>query len=48
MLLHVCNTLTVPYEKTKRVSFFSYYMKNIAVLPARFEFPVNLMCCIGF
>lgn len=48
MLLRVCNTLTVPFEKTKRVSIVSCYTKKIVVLPARSKFPVNLLSRVSF
>ena len=48
MLFRVCNTLTVPFEKTKRVSIVSCYTKKIIVLPARSKFPVNLLSRVSF
>ena len=42
------NTLTVPCEKFKIVSFDSSIMKSIAVCPARSRFSVKLICYIPF
>ena len=40
--------LTVPCEKSKRVSYASSIMKSIAVNPAWSKFPVKIICCIAF
>ena len=48
MLLRVCNTLTVPFEKTKRVSIVYCYTKKIVVLPERSKFPGNLLSRVSF
>ena len=47
---HIYSTLTVPFEKSKIVSFTSSIMKNIIVFAflSRAEFPVKLICCIAF
>ena len=47
MLLRVCNTPTVPFEKTKRVSVYCY-TKKIVVLPERSKFPGNLLSRVSF
>ena len=38
---HIHNTLTVPSEKSKMVSFASSIMKNIVAPAARYRFPVK-------
>ena len=45
---HIYNTLTVPCEKSKMVSFASSIMKNIAAPAVQSRFPVKLICCIAF
>ena len=47
---HIYNTLTVPCEKSKIVSFTSLTMKNINVFafPPRARLPVKLICYIDF
>ena len=40
------NTLTLPFRKSKTVSFASSIIKNIVALFSRF--PVKLICCIAF
>ena len=45
---HIHNTLTVPCEKSKMVSFASSIMKNIEGPAARSKFPVKLICYIAF
>ena len=45
---HIHNTLTVPCEKSKMVSFASLIMKNIVAPAAQSRFPVKLICCIAF
>ena len=42
------NTFTVPFEKSKTVSFASSIMENIVAPPLWFRFPVKLFCCIAF
>ena len=42
------NNLTVPFEKSKTVSFASSIMKNICVFPFRSKFTVKFICCIAF
>ena len=42
------NTLVVPCEKLKTVSFASSIMKNIVLLPAQSRFQVKLICSIAF
>ena len=42
------NTLTVPFEKSKTVSFASSIMKNIVESPTLSKFPVKLICWIAF
>ena len=43
-----CNTLRVPCESCKMVSFTSSIMKNIVVFSSRSRFPENLVCCLAF
>ena len=42
------NTLTVPFEKSKTVSFASSTMKYILAHSPLVRFPVKLICCIAF
>ena len=42
------NTLTVPFGKSKTVSFASSIMKNIVEHSALSRFPVKLICCNAF
>ena len=42
----IINTLTVPFQKSKTVSFTLSKMKNIVAL--FYRFPVKLICCIAF
>ena len=42
------NTFTVPFEKSKTVSFASSIMKYIVEPSALSKFPVKLICCITF
>ena len=42
------NTLTIPCEKSKTVSFASSIIKNIIAPLSRYRFPVKLICCIAF
>ena len=42
------NTLTVPFEKSKIVSFTSLIIKNIAAPSALARFPAKLICFIAF
>ena len=44
----IYNTLTVPCEKSKMVSFASSIMKNIFVFPSQFRFAVKWICCLAF
>ena len=44
---HIDNTFTVPYEKSKMVSFASSIMKNINLLLLPLGFPVKLICYIA-
>ena len=41
------NTFTVPFEKSKMVSFASSIMKNIVALSSRSRFPVKLICFLA-
>ena len=45
---HIYNTLTVPCEKPKTVSFGYSIMKNIVVFLTHARFPVKLICSIVF
>ena len=40
--------LTVPFEKSKTVSFVSLIIKSIAVPRALFRLSVKLICCFAF
>ena len=40
--------LTIPFEKSKTVSFASLITKNIVEPSALSKFPVELICCIAF
>ena len=40
--------LTVPFEKSKNVSFASSVKKNICVVLTRFRFRLKLICCSAF
>ena len=42
------NTLTVPFGKSRTLSFASSIMKNIVELSALSRFPVKLIFCITF
>ena len=42
------NTLTVPCEKSKIVSFVSSIMENIVAFSAQLRTLVKLICCIAF
>ena len=42
------NTFTVPFDKSKTVSFASSIIKNIVACPPQSIFPVKLICCIAF
>ena len=42
------NTMTVPFEKSKMVSFVSSIMKNIVISPSSSRLPVKLIFCIAF
>ena len=45
---HIHNTLTVPYEKSKMVSFAFSTTKNIFAFPFWSRFAVKVICCIAF
>ena len=45
---YIQNSLTVPCEKSKTVSFASSIMKNIIAPLSRSRFPVKLIYCIAF
>ena len=45
---HVHSILTVLSEEFKIVFFAFWGMKNFAVFPARFIFPVKFISCINF
>ena len=45
---NIYNTLTIPCEKIKIVSFNSSIMRNIVVFFSQSRFPVKVMCCITF
>ena len=47
-LLNYSIALTVPYEKSKILSFGPSVRKSIAVFPPRSRFPVTLICCVAF
>ena len=42
------NTVTVPCEKSRIVSFVSSIMKKIVVCPDLSRLPVKLICCMAF
>ena len=42
------NTLTVPCDKSKMISFTSSIMKNINLSLLPYRFPVKLVCYIAF
>ena len=42
----IYSTFTVPHEKSKIASLTSLIMKNIAVFPVGFRFPVKCICYI--
>ena len=44
----IYNTLRVPCEKYKMVSFTSSIMTNIVLFPSQSRLPVKLICCIAF
>ena len=48
ILKKTCNTLIIPCQKSKIVSFTSSIMKNIVLFPAWSKFPVKAICCIAF
>ena len=45
---NIYNTLTIPCEKIKIVSFNSSIMRNIAVFLSQYRFPTKVICCINF
>ena len=45
---NIHNTFTVPWEKSKMVSFGSSIKKNIVAHSARSRFPLKLICYIAF
>ena len=45
---HIHNTIPVPSEKSKMVSFGSAIMKHMVVFAFWSRFAIKLICCIAF